>query len=142
MTTPLTRERIAEVMAALPEYDGTGESASRIMDAMAELEDAGDWYIREVLEALGLELGEWNGGTAGRMRPIVRSSDGVTLALVRTPMDAWARIRSLFQRPQAGCSWCGAPVPDERRDHAWPMCFECLAPPKPLPVRHVKGQPQ
>lgn len=134
MTTTLTRERIAEVMATLPEYDGTIESASRVMEAL----DA-DWTIHEVLTALGLRLGKWTGSTAGAVRPIVRPSDGVTLALVRTPMDTWARIRSFFQRPRAGCSQCGGPVPDERCDYSWPMCHECLPPPAPLPVRRKCG---
>lgn len=74
------------------------------------------------------------------LEPVTRKENlrrgvGVMLALVRTPMDAWARIRSFFQRPRAGCSQCGGPVPDDRRDYAWPMCHGCLPPTKPLPVR-------
>lgn len=33
------------------------------------------------------------------------------------------------------CRQCGSRVEKERADYATPMCFACLPPPRPLPVR-------
>ncbi len=47
----------------------------------------------------------------------------------------------MFERATAvPCRNCGAPeVEPERRHFATPVCFACLPPPRPLPVRHVRG---
>lgn len=37
--------------------------------------------------------------------------------------------------PPVPCRQCGLPVPGGRQDYATPVCYECLPPPKPLPVR-------
>lgn len=40
------------------------------------------------------------------------------------------------------CRQCGASVEPEREHYATPMCFACLPPPKPLPVRRLRNRAQ
>jgi hypothetical protein len=38
------------------------------------------------------------------------------------------------------CAQCKRPVQVSREDWATPICFDCLPPPQPLPVRSTRAQ--
>jgi hypothetical protein len=58
--------------------------------------------------------------------------------LVRLSDARLKRIQELERWPR--CARCTGPVEDQRRCYANPVCYRCLPPPQPLPIR--KAQPR
>lgn len=53
-------------------------------------------------------------------------------------LQAWAQRRQ--ETPQA-CRGCGEDVPEVRRIYTFPVCYECLPAPEPLPLtRDLPGR--